>query len=121
MAGTFVWNIPGCDIAIEREEIYSVKVDLAESQQETRTLWSTASLPRYKYKFKITGRTNVGSPSEVQTILNHYRSNRGQWDSFSMTDPYDGATVTCRYLSAIKMKKITAQWWEMTIEVVSLY
>jgi hypothetical protein len=124
MSGTLTWNIPGCQLEIEREELYAVKVDTAESNTEVRTSYHTA--PRYRWKFKIVGRTNVAGVNEVGVLRALYETNRGKWDSFSMTDPLDGANVpNARFDSTIKFKRVTATsrngaWWEVTFDVISL-
>lgn len=119
MAGTLVWNVPGCQVEIEREEVYPNKIDTAESAFEVRTNWSAT--PKYKYRFTIIGRT-AAATNEVATIVNLYESNRGTWDTFSMTDPVDGASrAACRFSGPLKLRRLLptgtrGAWWEMKIE-----
>jgi hypothetical protein len=125
MAGTLNWNIPGCQLEVEREEIFATKVDLAESQTEVRTDWQGATA-RYRWKFKIIGRTNVSGVNEVGVLRALYESNRGKWDSFSMTDPLDGANIAnARFDSTLRMRRLLANsargaWWELSFDVISL-
>ncbi len=123
MSGTLTWNIAGCDVTVEREEIDAVRIQTAESQTEVRTALSTAL--RYLYKFRIIGRLNVSGTNEVGVIRTLYQSNLGAANSFSMTDPLDGAGVTCRFASPLKMKRIMptsphGAWWELTFEVITV-
>jgi hypothetical protein len=124
MAGTLTWDLPGCSVGVQREEIDAVLIQTAESQTEIRTAWAAA--PRYRYTFKITGRTAVGgSTDEVNSIRSLYASCNGRWDSFTMEDPLSGSNVTARFDSPLRMTRIVpasanGAWWEMTFTVITV-
>jgi hypothetical protein len=118
MAGTLTWAIPGTQREIERDEIPAVKIFTAESQTEVRVAWANA--PRYVYRFRIIGRTTVGTPNEVAVLRTFYENQKGDWDTFSMADPLDGTTVTARFNGPMKMRRILPTWWELTFECVTI-
>jgi hypothetical protein len=128
MAGTLNYALPGLDVSIDRETIYPVAVDTAESAFEVRTRWSNT--PKYRFKFKITARTNVAGTNEVAGLQAFYESNSGEWDVFSMTDTVPLANGTfpvrnCRFSGPLKMKRVmpssrNGAWWEVTFEVTTV-
>jgi hypothetical protein len=123
VAGTLTFP-PGLDVAIEREIVTDVKVDRSESGFEVRTRWNAT--PRYKFKFKVTGRTNVSGTNEAKALTDFYEANSGEWDAFNMTDPFNGtAVLVCRFIGAFKMKRALTggprgAWWECSFEVQSV-
>lgn len=121
MAGTLTWDLDGCHLSIERQEISAVKIQTAESQTEIRTAWSDA--PRYRYAFQITARTGAAT-NEVDSIRSLYASN-GMRDSFTMEDPLDSVSVTARFDSPLSMRRVlaggaTGAWWELSFSVITV-
>src|SRR5512147_1394238 len=122
MSGTLTWDIPGCNVEVGWEELDAVNVQTASSQTEIRTAWG--STMRFRYTFRIVGRTNVSATNEVAAIQGLYTTNQGRLGSFSMTDPFNGNSVTARFDSTFPMRRklptsATGAWWEMTFSVIT--
>ncbi len=99
MSGTFPQTLPGIKMDFARESIFATKLQESRSGKELATAWW--SLPKYRYTVNIEflrqGLQLNGNYSEMATLVNFYEAQKGQYDIFQFTDPYNGTVQTCRF------------------------
>jgi hypothetical protein len=99
VSGTFP-TLPGLDIAVKRTEIFSTLVQPGSTGKEQRA--SFQGTPRYQFEltFNFFRQTNFSAQTtfdELSTLVTFFETQKGQWDTFSFTDPVDGTVRTCRF------------------------
>lgn len=81
-------------IRVTKTPFFTTTVQAASSGRELRA--SRQSAVRYRYTFEAEGLL-VAPTNQVQALLDHFEAHRGRWDSFLMTDPYDGVQRRVRF------------------------
>lgn len=117
-------SLPGVDIAVEREAIYSTTVHTSASGTEQRASWQSS--PRYHYTLAFTClRDAVNAPAtstpETQIILNFLDQHKGSFDSFLYTDPFDGSTKRVRFVadSLVYKREVMGIWSVSQLELIT--
>lgn len=118
-------SLPGVDINVERETIYSTTTRTSVSGKEYRTSWQAS--PRYRYKLKFNLRTAWSAPSpfgaynEVSVVQAFLDTHLGSWDSFLYTDPYSGSQVRVRFeRDNLNLKQELTGAWSCSFNLISV-
>jgi hypothetical protein len=119
-------QLPGLDIQVQRESIYSTKIYTSASGEEQRTSWWPTPRFRYQLRFNFL-RTSVAAPapwqadSEAGVILQFLDDHRGAWDSFVFADPYDGVQRQVRFeQDTLVIQQVVGGVWEASFSLISL-
>ncbi len=122
---TFPTNLPG-----QIEEVwasgYRTTILEAISGKEVRVSWRSNARRRFKVKFEFL-RDNVNCPSpnasytEVGLLQAFLSDMKGSWNSFSITDPVAGTSVTVRLTEdSLELTRIVSHIWSASFEVVEV-
>jgi hypothetical protein len=119
-------DLPGIDIAVEREAIYKTTIHETASGKEDRASWQ--STPRYRYKLTYNlVRDNVAAPapyaaySEAGVVFQFLSSSAGAWDSFVFPDPYSGTNTQVRFVEdSVTVTKIADHFWSVSFSLISV-
>jgi len=115
VSGTFP-TLPGLDISVKRSEIYSTLVQPGATGKEQRA--SFQSTPRFQFDltfnfFRQTGFSANTVSDELAALQTFFETQKGQWDTFSFTDPVDSTVRTCRFAQdQLDIERIVALAWK---------
>jgi len=115
VSGTFP-TLPGLDIAVKRTEIYSTLVQAGATGKEQRS--SFQSTPRYQFDltfnfFRQTAFSAQTTFDELASLVTFFETQKGQWDTFSFTDPVDSTVRTCRFAQdTLDIQRIVSLCWK---------
>ncbi len=113
----FPSNLPGMNVAVERETLYDFTTLTSPSGVEQRATWS--STPRYRYflKFNLV-RDDTAAPApnagytETAIIQKFIDDHEGGWDSFLYIDPLSGVSTRVRFeQGSLRFKRIADHFW----------
>lgn len=113
-------SFPGLRIDVHRRPIYQTDVITSGSGKEVRASWW--STPRYEYDLSFEILREDTTYTEVSTLLAFIAARKGAYEAFNYTDPFDGATVVCRFKQdAFDFARIVINKWEFkTLTLISL-
>lgn len=122
ISGTFP-ELPGVDIAVERNSQYKTTVFRTVSDVEQRVGW--VSIPRYDYKVQFNFlRDNVytsgvfSGSTEGGVVLKFFNDCSGSLKTFGFTDPYDSQVRTVRFKEdTLSMRRIVDHVWECSFDL----
>jgi Conserved hypothetical protein 2217 (DUF2460) len=119
-------SLPGLDVNIERESIYSSTIYTSASGKEQRTSWWASPRFRYNLTYNVL-RTYVSAPapwdsdSEIGVVLQFLDDHLGPYDSFLFQDPYDGIQRTVRFESdTLTIQQVVKGVWQVKFSLLSL-
>lgn len=126
MSNSVFPSLPGTDITVDRETIYSTQVRTSVSGKEQRTSWQGTPRYRYRLKFNVlnTART-APSPwaayDEAAIVQKFMDDHLGAWDSFLFNDPYSGVQTRVRFESdSLVLRRVVSGIWEASTSLLSV-
>jgi hypothetical protein len=122
ISGTFP-ELPGVDIAIERNSQYKTTVFRTVSDVEQRVGW--VSVPRYDFRVQFNFlRDNVyvsgafSGSTEAGVVQKFFDDCTGSLKTFGFTDPYDSTVRTVRFKEdGLSIKRIVGNVWECSVDL----
>lgn len=125
MSGVFPTTLPGIELKWTRKPVFSTKIQKSSSGRELRTSWYAS--PIYEFtcsvEFLRQGAISSGTFNEAGTLYSFFETQRGAWDSFQLTDPFDGTTRTCRFQEdSLELQQMGYKgFWEIkTVKLVTV-
>lgn len=116
MSGTFPTNLPGLKINVTRRPIFNTKIQTSRSGKELRVAWYATPLYEYTMEFELLRQGTISGAvyTELATVLAFFEAQKGAWDTFNYTDPYDAVTRVCRFVEdSLEFQKISTNRWEL--------
>jgi hypothetical protein len=124
-AAVFPSNLPG-QIQEMWSSSYSTRILRSVSGKEVRAAWGSAARRRFKVTFNFL-RDNAACPApnaaytETGLLRAFLDTHKGGWDSFSITCPIDGTSVTVRLMDdSISFTRVVAHVWASSFEVIEV-
>jgi hypothetical protein len=127
---SLIWpELPGIQLAKEREPVFQTTIQADGSGAEYTSAWQ--STPRYKWSLQYDFlRQNVNAVStggsytngdEVNTLHQFFMVHQGQWDSFLFNDPVDGVQRRVRFdQDGLRLTRRVDQIWQAAVALISV-
>jgi hypothetical protein len=122
-------SLPGLLPEVERVVTYATTVHATISGKEQRTTWQSTPRKTYRLRYGVL-REGVtvsasGAPwhgmSEVAALQSVFDTHKGQWDSFSYTDPLTTSSVTVRFVEdSVTWTRIVPGAWTCEFELIEV-